>query len=73
MGFLTVYIKFLTEKVPSCGLLEFLDFSRTKKITMIPKFKTIFALRPSERALACPILLAETQITLRKAIFLGKC
>jgi hypothetical protein len=42
------------------------------QMTMGPKQKTFLGLRPSEGALTCSILIAGTQVMLRKAYFLRR-
>jgi hypothetical protein len=73
MSFFNISIKFLIDRVPSCRKFQFWDIgigSRPQaQMTMSPIQKTFLVLRSFERALICSILIAGTQVMLRKAYF----
>jgi hypothetical protein len=54
------------------GILVRLESRPQAQMTKYLKLKIIFALRPFQRALIYPILIAGTQVMQEKHIFLGK-
>jgi hypothetical protein len=68
LGFFIITMKFLIQKHNQAGL-----GSRPQaQMTMGPILKTFLVLIPFEGALTCSILIAGTQVMLRKAYFLRR-